>query len=152
MNRSALDALSTLYASTPGAKDLAAGAKGILVFPDIVKGGVMVGGQFGEGVLYKGGAEHGYYQSIAASYGLQVGLQRFGYALLFMTDSDLQYLNSSDGWEIGVGPTVTVLDEGFAKNISSTTARSGVYAFFFNQKGLMVGIGLQGTKISRISP
>lgn len=152
MQKDARTALSTLYKATPGAKALGQNAKGILVFPSIVKGGFIVGGQYGEGVLFKGDKVAGYYNTAAASYGLQAGLQKFGYALFFMEDSDLQYLDKSSGWEIGVGPSITIVDEGLAGSFTTTTARKGVYAFFFGQKGLMAGLGLQGTKISKMNP
>jgi lipid-binding SYLF domain-containing protein len=145
-------ALQMLYKTTPGAKELASNAKGILVFPDIVKAGFIIGGQYGDGALRKKGITVGYYRSIAASYGLQAGVQSFGYVLFFMDDSSLRYLEKSEGWEIGTGPSVVLLDKGFGKNISSTTLRKGVYAFIFDQKGLMAGIGLQGSKITRITP
>jgi lipid-binding SYLF domain-containing protein len=144
INRNATEALETLYASTPGARDLAAQAKGILIFPDIVKGGFIIAGQYGDGALRKGGKTVGYYRSIAASYGLQAGVQSFGYVLLFMDDASLEYLDLSDGWEIGTGPSVVVLDHGFGKSLTSTTLQKGVYAFIFSQKGLMAGLGLQG--------
>ena len=124
----------------------------MLVFPSIVKGGFMVGGQYGEGALRKGGRTAGYYSSVAASYGLQAGIQKFGYALFFMTPSALDYFQKSAGWEVGTGPSIVVVDEGVAKSLSTTTAKSDIYAFFFSQKGLMAGLGLQGTKITRIQP
>ncbi len=145
-------ALQNLYAKTPAAKELSKVAKGILVYPDIVKGGLIVGGQYGEGALLKGGKTVGYYNTVAASYGLQVGLQKFGFALFFLTDPDLEYLDKSGGWEIGVGPSIVIVDEGLAKSLTTTTAKKGVYAFFFDQKGLMAGLGLQGSKITRITP
>jgi lipid-binding SYLF domain-containing protein len=92
----------------------------------------------------------GYYNSVAASYGLQAGVQSFGYVLFFMTNSAVDYLNRSGGWEIGVGPSIVVVDEGVARSLTSTTLKSDVYAFIFDQKGLMAGIGLQGSKITRI--
>ncbi len=151
LNRESAAALQALYAKTPSAKELGAKAKGILVFPSIIKAGFIVGGQYGEGVLREGGRVAGYYNTVAASYGLQAGAQTFGYALFFMSDSALQYLNKSDGWEIGTGPSVVIVDEGGAKALTTTTAKSDVYAFFFSQKGLMAGLGLQGSKISRIN-
>ena len=145
-------ALQTLYKNSPGASTLAKEAKAILVFPDIVKAGLIVGGQLGDGALRKNGKTVAYYRSVAASYGLQAGVQSFGYVLFFMDESSLQYLEKSKGWEIGVGPSVVVLDEGFGKKMSSTTLRKGVYAFIFDQKGLMAGLGLEGSKITRITP
>ncbi|WKZ56226.1 MAG: lipid-binding SYLF domain-containing protein [Bdellovibrionota bacterium] len=152
MEEKARQALTELYASTPSAKVLADKAKGVLVFPEITKGGFIVGGQYGEGVLFKNGKASGYYNTASASFGMQAGLQKFGYALIFMSDSDLKYLSKSEGWEIGVGPSITIVDKGLAGSMSSTTAREGVYAFFFEQRGLMAGLGLQGTKISQITP
>ena len=152
INHDVTAALNQLYDSSPAAKKMASTAKGILVFPNIVKGGFIIGGQFGEGALRVGGKTKGYYRSVAASYGLQAGVQQFGYALFFLSDDDLKYLKNSDGWEIGVGPSVVVVDEGIARSFTTTTARSGVYAFFFNQKGLMAGLGIQGSKITEIQP
>lgn len=152
INRNATAALQTLYKTTPGAKELANNAKGILVFPNIVKAGFIIGGQYGDGALREKGRTVGYYRSVAASYGLQAGVQSFGYVLFFMDDASLQYLKKSEGWEIGTGPSVVVLDKGFGKSMTTTTMRKGVYAFIFSQKGLMAGIGLQGSKITRITP
>jgi lipid-binding SYLF domain-containing protein len=144
-------ALQALYAKTPAAKALGAKAKGILVFPNIVKAGFVVGAQFGEGVLFKGGKNAGYYRAAAGSYGLQAGAQKFGYALFFMTDSALDYLDRSAGLEIGVGPSIVVVDQGKARTLTTTTAQSDIYAFIFSQKGLMAGVGLQGSKITRVN-
>ena len=108
-----------------------------------------MGGQYGEGALVKAGKTVGYYNTIQASYGLQAGLQKYGYVLFLMTDSAVKYINKSDGWEIGVGPTITIVDEGVAGSATSTTLKSDIYAFFLDQKGLMAGLGLQGTKISK---
>lgn len=145
-------ALQNLLATTPPAKALMGIAKGILVFPRIVKAGFIVGGQAGEGALVKNGKTAGYYNTISLSYGYQAGAQAFGYALFFTTDAAMAYLDRSSGWEIGVGPSITVVDEGVARSLSTTTAKDGIYAFFFDQKGLMAGAGIQGSKITRIHP
>jgi len=150
LDRDARAALAKLEAKIPAAKKLAAKAKGILVFPGIVKAGLIVGGQYGEGVLFKGGKTAGYYNTAGASYGLQVGAQKYGYALFFMNDAALAYLGKSEGFEIGVGPSVVVMDEGMAKSATSTTLQDDVYAFIFSQSGLMAGLGLQGNKITKI--
>jgi len=150
MNRDAKKALEKLYVSHPATQTMAKEAKGILVFPGIVKGGFILGGNYGEGVLFKNGKATGYYNTVQVSYGLQAGLQKYGYVLFFMTDSAMNWLDKTDGWELGVGPTITVLDAGASGSFSTTTGKSDVYAFFFDQKGLMAGLGLQGTKISRI--
>ena len=150
INRDVTRTLEKLYADIPEARHLSTRAKGILVFPSIVKAGFLFGAQFGEGAMRRQGKTVGYYNTVAASYGLQAGVQTFGYILLFMTDSALQYLNKSDGFEIGVGPSIVVLDAGAARTLTTTTAQSDMYAFIFDQKGLMAGLGLQGSKISRI--
>jgi len=150
IDRDAQKALADLFAKSPSAKTMGEKVIGILVFPGIVKGGFIVGGQYGEGALIKDGKTVAYYNTIAASYGLQAGLQKFGYALFFMTDSALKWLDKSDGWEIGVGPSIVVVDVGAAASMTSTTLQSDIYAFFFDQKGLMGGLGLQGTKITRL--
>jgi lipid-binding SYLF domain-containing protein len=124
----------------------------VLVFPEIVKGGLIWGGQVGEGALISHEHTLGYYKTVAASYGLQAGIQKFGYAMFFMTNDDLAYLRKSRGWEIGSGPSVVIVNAGMAKSFTSATLRKGVYAFAFEQKGLMAGLGLQGTKINPIHP
>ena len=150
ISRDARSVLEKLYAKSPQARTLGEKAKGILIFPGITKGGFMVGGQYGEGALLKEGKTAGYYNTVQLSYGLQAGIQKYGYALFLMTDSALKWIDKSDGWEIGTGPTIVVMDTGAAAAITTTTAQSEIYAFFFDQKGLMGGIGLQGTKITKI--
>ena len=108
-------------------------------------------GQYGEGCLRVGGKTVGYYNTTAGSYGLQAGAQSFSYVMFFITGDALAYLKKSEGWEIGVGPSVVIVDAGMAKSLTSTTIKSDVYAFIFGQKGLMAGIGLQGSKISKIN-
>ncbi len=152
INRDVDTALRKLFDSTPQAKMLSEKAKGILVFPSMVKGGFIVGAQYGDGALRKGGKTVGYYRSVAASYGLQAGVQSFGYVLFFMNDAALAYLKKSKGWEIGVGPSIVVVDKGVAKTLTTTTAKDDIYAFIFDQKGLMAGLGLQGTKVTKINP
>ena len=147
-----LSALKKLYAKSYAARELSKVAKGVLVFPSVTKAGFLVGGQYGEGALLKDGKTVGYYNTVAASYGLQAGAQKFGYVMFFMDTASLEYLNKSEGWEIGVGPSIVVVDEGMAKSMTTSTAQKGIYAFIFSQKGLMAGLGLQGSKISRINP
>ncbi len=150
LDRESAVALQNLYASQPVAKMLSERAKAILVFPTMVKAGFMFGGQIGEGALRKRGRTVAYYNSVAASYGFQAGLQTFGYALFFMTDPALNYLDASGGFEIGVGPSIVIVDQGIAKSITSSTLASDVYAFIFDQRGLMAGAGIQGSKITKI--
>lgn len=150
INSEVQSALEKLYAKSSSAKVLGEKAKGILIFPGIVKGGFIIGGQYGEGALLVQGKTAGYYNTIQASFGLQAGLQKYGYALFFMSDSAMKWLDKSDGWEIGVGPTIVVVDIGASGAATTTTLQAEVYAFFFDQKGLMAGLGLQGTKITHI--
>jgi lipid-binding SYLF domain-containing protein len=152
INRNSRQALLTLYRTTPGSSALADRAKGVLVFPRIVKAGLVLGGQYGEGALRKHSRTIGYYRSVSGSVGLQAGAESFGYVLFFMDDESLEYLLKSKGWELGTGPTLVVVDKGFGKNLSTMTMQKGVYAFIFNQKGLMAGIGIQGSKITKIKP
>ena len=151
IDRDARAALEKLYAKNEVARLLRDKAKGILVFPHMLKAGFMFGGQIGEGAMFRNGRVTGYYNSVAASYGLQAGAQRFGYALFFMNDSALKYLDESEGFEIGVGPSIVLVDAGVAKTMTSTTLTQDVYAFIFDQQGLMAGLGIQGSKITRIS-
>jgi lipid-binding SYLF domain-containing protein len=144
-------ALNRLYAQQKAAKTLGQKAVAILVFPDIVKAGFMFGGQMGDGALLKGGKVAGYYNTVAVSYGFQAGIQSFGYALFFMNNAALAQLDKTGGFELGVGPSFVIVDEGKGKSITSNTITSDVYAFIFSQKGLMAGMGIQGSKITRIS-
>jgi lipid-binding SYLF domain-containing protein len=152
IDRDAGAALKRLYAQSSAAQVVGKKAKGVLVFPRILKAGFMVGAQSGDGALRQGQQTTGYYRSVAASYGFQAGIQSFGYALFFMSDSALAYLRASDGWEIGTGPSVVVVDQGMARNLTTTTLKRDVYAFVFGQKGLMAGVGIQGSKITKINP
>jgi lipid-binding SYLF domain-containing protein len=152
IDRDARATLTKLYNNNPGAKALGDKSVGVLVFPSIVKGGFIIAGQFGDGALRKGGKTIAYYRSLAASYGFQAGAQAFGYVLFFMDEDSLRYLDNSAGFELGTGPSLVVLDAGFGKNLSTTTLQKGIYAFIFDQKGLMGGVGIQGSKITKINP
>lgn len=150
LNADSRQALQALYKTHPLAESISHKAKAVLVFPNIVKAGLVFGGSYGEGVLMKGTKAEDYYNSVSGSWGLQAGAQSYGYAVFLMTDKALKYLAESKGWEIGVGPTVVVVDEGAAKNLSSSTLKDDAYAFIFDQQGLMAGISIEGTKISKI--
>jgi lipid-binding SYLF domain-containing protein len=151
LEHDAAHALQSLAGKNQAARLLGDKAKAVLVFPSIVKAGFLFGGQMGDGVLMTNGRTAGYYNSLAASYGLQAGVQVFGYALFFMNDAALSYLDSSDGWEIGVGPSIVVVDAGVGRSLTSTTITQDVYALIFDQKGLMGGLGIQGSKITKIA-
>jgi lipid-binding SYLF domain-containing protein len=125
-------------------------ALAVLVFPKVVKAGFMVGAQSGKGILFLHGQPNGHYRTTAASYGLQAGIQKYGYALFFMNQKSVDWVNNTHGWEIGTGPSVVIVDKGMARGFSTNTLHSGIYAFTFDQKGLMAGLGLQGSKIKRL--
>jgi len=150
LNREAIQALQQLYKTNPIAEDLSKRAKAVLVFPNIIKAGLVFGGAYGEGVLKRGSAIDGYYNSFTGSWGLQAGAQSYGYAVFLMTSKAESYLRRSHGLEIGVGPTVVVVNEGVAKNLTTSTMKKDAYAFIFDQEGLMIGVSIEGTKISEI--
>lgn len=153
IDRDADIALNKLFKSSPAAAKLSKTAKAILVYPKILKAGLVIGGHHGKGALRKNGKTVAYYNTAAGSYGLQIGAQSFGYAMIFMDDKGLKYLiDNNSGWEVGVGPSLVFVDEGMAKTLNNTTATESVYVFTFNQKGLMAGAGIQGSKITRINP
>ncbi|MEM9059292.1 MAG: twin-arginine translocation pathway signal protein [Pseudomonadota bacterium] len=150
LNAQASDTLSRLAASQPEADQVIRKARGLLIFPEIVKGGLVVGASAGDGVFRSNGKTQGYYRSTAVSYGLQAGVTKFGYVVAFMDQASIDYLDQSDGWEIGVGPVVTVADEGFASRFSSTTLNEGIVVFFVGQEGFFAGTGIEGTKVTRL--
>ena len=150
LDKDSHQALQTLYKSQPVAETLSHTAKAVLVFPNMVKAGLVFGGSYGEGVLMKGSKVIDYYNSVTGSWGLQIGAQSYGYAVFLMSDKAVKYVEETKGWEIGVGPTVVVVDEGVAKNLSTSALKDDAYAFIFSQQGLMAGLSIEGTKISRI--
>jgi lipid-binding SYLF domain-containing protein len=150
LERDARNELQKLTASVPAAKSLSGSATAVHVFPKVTKAGVGIGGQYGDGVLFKGGKSVGYYITSGASYGLQAGAQTYGYAMFLMNEKAVAALGANDGFEVGVGPSVVVVDQGMAKSTTTTTAKKDIYAFIFSQKGLMAGLGVQGNKISRL--
>lgn len=150
INQDGMRVLNRLYATYPSAKALGRDAKAILVFPKIYKAGLMIGGESGDGVLIVGGKPTRHYNTSGVSYGLQAGAQTYGYALFLMTDAAVASLDKKEGLELGVGPSVVVVDEGMAKKATTTTVTNDIYAFVFGQKGLMAGVGIQGSKITRI--
>ncbi|MBK1645511.1 twin-arginine translocation pathway signal protein [Thiocapsa imhoffii] len=150
LNKDAATALALLYQTNPDAAAIGKTATAVLVFPNVVKAGLVFGGSYGEGVLMKGSEVAGYYNSVSASWGWQAGVQSYSYVVFLMNDKVLSYLDTSEGWEIGVGPTVVAVDAGVAKNLSSTTLKDDAYAFIFDQQGLMASLSIEGTKITPI--
>lgn len=149
VNAKADKALATLFASIPDTKKIAAEAKGVLIFPEIYKAGLLVGGSFGEGVMRVDGKIDSYYTSTSVSYGLQIGGTRFRYIMFLMDADSVDYIKRTDGWEVGVGPTVVAGDAKYASKFTTTTAEKGIVVFFVNQEGAFAGAGIEGTKITK---
>lgn len=150
LNKDAAQALQILYKSNPVAESIGKKAKAVLVFPHIVKAGLVFGGSYGEGVLTKDARLVGYYNSVSASWGWQAGAESYSYVVFLMTDKAVEYLEKTKGWEFGIGPTVVAVNAGVAKNLSTSTLKDDAYAFIFDQQGLMASLSIEGTKISRI--
>ncbi len=144
--------LNKLETMDPRSRFYAEHAKAILVFPSILKAGFVFGGETGNGVLLSHGRARAFYNLSGGSWGLQIGGQDFSYVVFFMRDSALTYLNRSGGFEAGTGPSIVVINQGAGAEANTTTITHDVYAFPFNQKGLMADLTLQGTKITRIHP
>jgi len=145
-------ALAALVAKVPLAKSLQPRATAVLVFPSVKKAGLGIGGQYGEGTLLKGGRAAAYYKTTGASMGLQAGAQQYGYALFLMNQGAVAQLDAAKGFEVGVGPSYVLIDEGKGKSTTTTTIDKDIYAFIFSQGGLMAGLGIQGNKITKITP
>jgi lipid-binding SYLF domain-containing protein len=143
-------ALRQLIAQNPAARKASAGALAILVFPNVVKAGFVFGAQGGEGILFVHGKRAGRYRTTSASYGLQAGVQKFGYALFFMDQKAVDWVNAAHGWSVGSAPSLVVVDKGVARTMNTETLHGGIYAFTFDQRGLMAGLGIQGSKIKRL--
>ena len=150
LNKDASQALQSLTKTNPLAEQISKSARAVLVFPSVVKAGLVFGASYGEGVLKRGATVIDYYNSVSGSWGLQAGAQSYSYVVFLMNDKAVDYLSKSQGWEIGVGPTVVLVNEGVAKNLSTSTLKDDAYAFIFDQEGLMAGLSIEGTKISKI--
>jgi lipid-binding SYLF domain-containing protein len=143
-------ALEKLYTQVPESRQLANKAKGMLVFPSVKKGGLIVGGSYGEGTLLINDKPVAYYSTTSGSIGLQAGYQESSVVYMFMTDEALQKFRESSGWEVGGDASVAVIDTGSTSKIGSQTFDQPVVAFVFGESGLMAGVSLEGSKISRL--
>ncbi|MDX1425106.1 MAG: YSC84-related protein [Kiloniellales bacterium] len=150
INNAADAAWSELVAENPAARDLAKDAKGVAIFPDIIKGGLIVGGETGDGVLRVGGDNAAYYNVSSASIGLQIGGQSYSQVLMFLTDEALASFRASSGWEAGVDGTVAVIDKGASGDLDTSNIAAPVVAFIFGEEGLMGGVSLEGSKYTRL--
>jgi lipid-binding SYLF domain-containing protein len=145
-------ALQQLYRTSPVAALLARRAKAILVFPRIVKASLVVGGAGGEGELMRGRSIDGYYKLETQSFGIQVGAESYEYVVFLMTPSAVQNLERGSGWQLGHGPTLMLVGRDAPRNLATAPLRYDSYGFAFNQRGLIAGVGAEGTRISRATP
>jgi lipid-binding SYLF domain-containing protein len=145
-------ALNSLLAENAAARAIGEDAIAVLVFPEIIKAGFGIGGQFGEGALRKGGVTTGYFNLASASFGFQLGAQSYSQVLFFMTEEALAGLDQVRGFELGADASVAVADQGLGVDVSTNTVRDPIVAFVFGQKGLMGGVTLEGSKITKINP
>lgn len=153
LSRDSRAALASLYSQNSGARALGGRARAIVVFPSVTRAGFVFGGQAGNGTMFRNdGSVAAYFQTTSASWGLQAGIQSFGYALFLMDEEAIRNINRSGGWEVGLSPSLVIVDQGMASSLTTTSANRGTFAFFFDQRGLMGGLGLQGSKITRINP
>jgi len=143
-------AIQDLYRTSAAAKELAGKSAGMLVFPTIVKAGLIVGGEYGEGALLVGGKTVAYYNIISASWGLQAGVQEKSLVLLFMTADALSKFRESKGWKAGVDGSVALATLGAGEAIDTETQNKPIIGFVFSNKGLMANLTLEGSKITRI--
>jgi lipid-binding SYLF domain-containing protein len=143
--------LDRLYRHVPGGRELAARAAAILVFPTVIKAGVGIGGEYGEGALRIGGGTVGYYDTVAASFGFQLGAQARSVIIMFMTPGALADFRRAHGWKVGVDGSVAIITVGAGASIDSENITSPVVGIILDTKGLMYNLTLEGAKISRIS-
>ena len=152
LNKDSDQALQTLYKLHPFAERLSHNAKAILIFPNVVKAGLIFGGAYGEGELQQGSKIDGYYNSVTGSWGLQAGAQSYSYVVFLMNDKAVANVEDSSGFAAGTSPSVVIVDKSAAAAVDTSMIDHDVYAFPFNGKGLMANLTLQGTKISHIHP
>ncbi|RSE78287.1 twin-arginine translocation pathway signal [Achromobacter denitrificans] len=155
--REALDSaanatLDKLYEAAPSSRELVARARGVLVFPDVLSGSFIVGAEHGKGVLLVGQTAVGYYHTTSGSIGFQAGAQSKAMVLLFMTDDALTKFRNSSGWTVGADATVAIVNIGANGRIDTNTAKQPIVGFVMNNGGLMAGVSLEGTKVSKYEP
>jgi lipid-binding SYLF domain-containing protein len=142
--------LARLYSTVNGSRELVGKARGVLVFPSVVQAGFWVGGQYGNGALRVAGQTSGYYSTAGGSFGLQIGAQSKAVIFCFMTQKALEDFRNSNGWAVGGDATVAAVKVGANGNIDSSTATAPIEAFVLTNAGLMAGVTLEGTKVSRL--
>ena len=151
INASVTRTLDRFYQQVPGARELAAKAAAVLVFPTIVKAGFGFGGEYGEGALHIRGRTAGYYNIISGSIGFQFGAQARSVIIMFMTEEALAGFEKTSGWKVGVDGSIVVVTVGAGESIDTNTLTSPIIAFVIDPQGLMYNLSLEGSKISRIT-
>jgi lipid-binding SYLF domain-containing protein len=144
-------ALERFHNEIKGGKEFLASAKGVLVFPSVVKAAIGIGGEFGEGALRIGGKTVAYYNTAAASFGLQLGAESKSIILVFLQEDALKKFRASEGWKVGVDGSVALFNVGAGGRLDTTTVKDPIVGFVFGQKGLMADISLSGAKMTKIN-
>jgi lipid-binding SYLF domain-containing protein len=143
-------ALEQFKKEVKGAKQFLAKANGYLVFPKVVKAGIGIGGEYGEGALRIGGKTAAYYSTAAASIGFQLGVQKKSIIIVFLTKEALSKFRKSEGWKVGVDGSVALIKVGAGGSIDTTNIKDPIVAFVFGQKGLMYNLTLEGSKLTKL--
>jgi lipid-binding SYLF domain-containing protein len=144
--------LDRLYRQVPGSKELSAKAKGVLVMPGVIKAGLIVGGEYGQGAMRIDKKTAGYYNIVSASIGLQIGAEDKDIVILFMTDEAMDKFKNTQGWEAGVDANVAVVKMGAGNRVDFTKMYDPILAFVFDVKGLMADVSLKGAKFTKTNP
>ncbi|MBN4664777.1 hypothetical protein HUS70_06255 [Pandoraea nosoerga] len=144
-------ALEKMYASVKGSRELVNRARGVLVFPSVLQAGFVVGGEYGEGALRVGGATKGYYNTVTASFGLQIGAQSKAVIFLFMTQDALDKFQRTDGWTAGADASVALVKVGANGAVDLNTATSPVEVIVMTNAGLMANLNVEGTKVTKLN-
>ncbi len=150
IDRRSDEAIANFQKEIGGAEVFLAQAAGYLIFPRVVKAGIGVGGEYGEGALRVGGRTVDYYSTAAGSFGLQLGAQAKSIIVIFMTQDALNKFRNSDGWEVGIDGSVALIDVGAGKSINTSNVRDPVVGFVFGSKGLMYNLTLEGSKFTKL--
>jgi lipid-binding SYLF domain-containing protein len=150
INASVNASLDRFVNEVKGAQEFLDAAKGVLIIPKVMQGGLVVGAEYGEGALRIGGKTVGYYNIVSASFGAQIGAQEKDIIIVFMSDNVLNKFRNSKKWRAGVDAKVTVANIGADESLSTMKFKKPVVGFVFSQKGLMAGATIEGSKFTRL--
>jgi len=143
-------ALNELYAQAPQAQSIADDAEGILVFPNVVKAGLGIGGETGNGCFLRDGEVAGYYNKSGASFGFQAGAQSRSEVIMFMSEAAVDKLENRAGLEFGADASAAVMDMGAGGTLDTGNIDSEILAFIFGESGLMAAATLEGAKVTEL--